>query len=63
MDVAIHYNQESITNALIEAGATTGPDAEDWSDDDEDEESDEDEEDEADEDAVEAVVVVAADEE
>jgi hypothetical protein len=30
-------NHESITDALIEAGATTGPEADDWSDDDEDE--------------------------
>jgi ankyrin repeat protein len=31
LDVAIHFNHESITNILIEAGALSGPEADDWS--------------------------------
>ena len=30
LDVAIHFNHESTTNILIEAGATSGPEADDW---------------------------------
>ena len=32
LDAAIHYSRDSIIKALIEAGATTGPEAGDWSD-------------------------------
>ncbi len=60
---SLPYNRANVIITLIEAGATTGLEADGWSDDDEGEGADDDEEDEADEDAVEADVVVAADEE